>query len=278
MRKIIRKPDITPACLLQKTKKGNTIQEEKTEEWKAKVDKYNSLNPKEKKKKKTPNFSLSSYTTLYNCLKVKLIEMTDNHCSFCDAIFSNDVAKEIEHFKPSSIYPDEALEWTNLYIICRNCNKIKGGNYDKYFPLIKPDSENYFFDDFFKFDFTGKTDGIEIIANNKKAQNIIDIYKLNRTNLCIDRKNEFDEFKIIKSDKIIIWKQDKKIKKLEKLIEKQHPLEMLENMKQNINVFPKEQIIVLSKQDFDHANIKNFSFRDLLENHASNSNYKFEVE
>ncbi len=266
MKKTIRKPSESPDCLTKK------IQEQKTENWKKEIEKYNNLSPEDKRKTKTPHFSLNSYKTLYSCLKENLLKMTDEHCSFCDTNFRKNERTEIEHFKPSSKYFDDVLEWSNLYIICSTCNGKKGNRYEKYIPLIKPDEENYKFEDYFKFEFAEATDGIKIKAKgeNKKAQNIIKIYDLNRENLCYDRQETLDDYENRVKDKITISELNKEVKS-------QNPLELLENSKSIINEVTDKQIIELSEKDYSQININNFSFRDLLEKQNKYSDYEFKI-
>lgn len=37
---------------------------------------------------------------------------------------------EIDHFFPQKNYPEKAMEWSNLFLICQKCNKVKGNRYN----------------------------------------------------------------------------------------------------------------------------------------------------
>jgi|JI9StandDraft_1071089.scaffolds.fasta_scaffold80599_2 uncharacterized protein (TIGR02646 family) len=37
---------------------------------------------------------------------------------------------EIDHFFPQKNYPEKAMEWSNLFLICQKCNKIKGNRFN----------------------------------------------------------------------------------------------------------------------------------------------------
>ncbi len=84
-----------------------------------------------------------------------LSELSNFHCSYC-SIFplkQSVGGRSIDHFKPKSKFEDLAFEWTNLFIACPDCQKIKGGNFPNIEPL-KPDSCRYHFDYWFEIDWT----------------------------------------------------------------------------------------------------------------------------
>lgn len=57
----------------------------------------------------------------YDDLLVKLSQMTQSHCSFCDAYPMGRIPKTIEHFKPKTTFPLLAYQWENLFLCCGNC-------------------------------------------------------------------------------------------------------------------------------------------------------------
>lgn len=86
----------------------------------------------------------------------ELLKMTQKHCSFCDAFpMQSDVEDTIEHFRPKAIFPLLAYHWYNLFVACRNCQKIPKGfgkSPIKFRKLLKPDATNYSFQKFYYFD------------------------------------------------------------------------------------------------------------------------------
>lgn len=134
-------------------------------------------------------------------LKIDLISITKNHCSFCDAYrMPRPVESEIEHFRPKAIFPLLAYTWHNLFISCRNCQKTPAGfdmskkNLRK---LLKPDSKDYSFQKFYFFD--SKTGKIEIRKVNlntieiERAEITRDYYNLNDEELVKSRLEIFED-------------------------------------------------------------------------------------
>ncbi len=109
-----------------------------------------------------------------------LKEQTQEHCSFCDGFPVNSVSVEtIEHFRPKIAFPRLAYNWENLFYCCSHC-QMKGGTFDD--KLLKPDSNDFTFDKYFRWDFT--TGKIEINesaseADKNRARVTIEVYRLN---------------------------------------------------------------------------------------------------
>ncbi|WP_338763561.1 HNH endonuclease [Bernardetia sp. ABR2-2B] len=64
--------------------------------------------------------------------KKDLKEIYKNKCGFCERVLKEDQSYEgftVEHFRPKSHYYWLALEWTNLFPLCRKCNKIKDDSF-----------------------------------------------------------------------------------------------------------------------------------------------------
>lgn len=195
MRKINRLPNSTPNCLTAPPKKkkatASTRQEEVTQMWVEKVSNYMSQKPE---KKKEPNFG---WYELRSAIIEALLNLTDNHCSFCDCWFNSDQAAhstEIEHFKPKIKYPESAFDWFNLFVICRACNKIKGQEYKDL--LLKPDNDKFSHDYFAYNVVTG-----EIYPNpgkDKEVQDAVEYtiktYKLDRPELRKARKDALEHY------------------------------------------------------------------------------------
>lgn len=82
-----------------------------------------------------------------------LREMSDGHCSFCEAFPLEGQSNEpIEHFRPKSAFPEHAYEWKNLYYCCETCQSSKGDRWDD--GLLAPDAPDYRWADWFEFDYT----------------------------------------------------------------------------------------------------------------------------
>jgi uncharacterized protein (TIGR02646 family) len=109
-----------------------------------------------------------------------LKEQTQDHCSFCDSFpVSPPSIDTIEHFRPKSRFPKEACRWDNLYFCCMHCQQ-KFEEFDV--DLLRPDADDYYFDKYFRWDFTRGT--LEVnehapIENQRRAQITIKLYRLN---------------------------------------------------------------------------------------------------
>lgn len=60
----------------------------------------------------------------YGHVKVreKLEEMFGKKCSYCESKIDHISYKQVEHFRPQSIYPLLAFSWDNLLLACERCN------------------------------------------------------------------------------------------------------------------------------------------------------------
>jgi len=131
----------------------------------------------------------------YDDLIEKLGEMTQNHCSFCDAypMFSR-CKPAIEHFEPKTVNPLIAYKWDNLYISCYNCNSSKGDNFTD--ELLKPDTNDYQFSKYFVFNnFTGELEPNPYSSDldKQRAEFTINLYGLNKNGKPNDRLEELEK-------------------------------------------------------------------------------------
>jgi len=108
--------------------------------------------------------------------------MNQEHCSFCDCYPLYDRSREpIEHFRPKSwieFYRD-AFSWENLYYSCDRCQASKGEQWNPL--LLRPDAEDYSFDDYFEFDFTTGSMRPNLTADTgrkERARITIELYGL----------------------------------------------------------------------------------------------------
>jgi len=129
-------------------------------------------------------------------IKPILLEMTKNHCAFCDYLISSDFFHpSIEHFEPKSKCPEKAYLWENLFPSCNGCTEKKDDKFD--IKLLKPDEDSYSFGVYFTVTGDGKiepaltADGI----TRERAEVTIEIYKLNkRGTLLKERKKHFEDY------------------------------------------------------------------------------------
>lgn len=140
-------------------------------------------------RRKNPSAQFTWYShagkTARDWLVHVLREMTEGHCSFCDAWPIEDKSLEsIEHFRPKhdERFQHLAFTWTNLYYCCDRCQNQKLGQWEDEFELIAPDEANYEFEDCFEFDVSNGVIAPNRFANpeiQKRAEATIRIFGLN---------------------------------------------------------------------------------------------------
>ncbi len=82
-----------------------------------------------------------------------LLVMTAEHCAYCDGFpLDTTGSPTIDHFKPSSRFPEDAFSWPNLFPACERCQKGPVGKGDDWSPLLlKPDAPDYNFQKYFRY-------------------------------------------------------------------------------------------------------------------------------
>lgn len=124
-----------------------------------------------------------------------LSEMTQKHCSFCDAFpMGCRIPYTIEHFRPKTKFPLLAYQWKNLFLCCGLCQQ-KGDAFDE--RLLKPDDAGYHFDHYFVINWdTGElmpnAGGSD--ENQMRALITIKLFRLNENGKPQDRLEELDNW------------------------------------------------------------------------------------
>lgn len=130
---------------------------------------------------------------LNHILKIPLIEMTKQHCSYCDGYPLGKMGRQtIEHFKPKSKFPDLAFQWDNLFICCDVCQTEKDEEFDDL--LLKPDMDDYDFFRYFQINFsTGEITPNPRAAEDdqQRAKKTIKLLGLNNSGLPGYRRRDF---------------------------------------------------------------------------------------
>ena len=146
---------------------------------------------KNAKNKKELDKAVNRYQ--HNKIKEALTRMFCGKCAFCESYIENVDYGDIEHFKPKSKFPLEAVVWNNLLLSCKKCNgagqkgdawptDAEGG------PLVNPCDEEP--NDFFSFEFDQETNISLVIPKNIRGQTAEKIYGLNKLTLVKDRNNK----------------------------------------------------------------------------------------
>lgn len=110
-------------------------------------------------------------------------------CAFCETYVPHTYYGDIEHFRPKSKYCKYAHTWSNLLFSCRICNGNKGNDFPMQDQIIKPTTENP--EIFFEYEKLFNGSWVILKAVNNRAQNSIDLMKLNRDDLSSYRGKQY---------------------------------------------------------------------------------------
>ncbi len=130
------------------------------------------------KKGKSVNFD---WYGLYEPLLTDLSILTQNHCSYCDfsGVRRGQSSPTIDHFRPKSKFPLFAYTWDNLFLCCTECQK-RISKFNEL--LLKPDTMDYSFDEYFIINtITGEIEPniLKNKGNQERAKETIKIFRLN---------------------------------------------------------------------------------------------------
>lgn len=93
-----------------------------------------------------------------------LMEMTANHCSYCDILYKGESDFVNDLFNSSNTFSELKYNWNNIYCACATCSLQRNSYYsDK---LLRPDAADYDFDRYFSINF--KTGALEPNPNASK--------------------------------------------------------------------------------------------------------------
>lgn len=121
--------------------------------------------------------------------------MTQMHCAFCDGRIGTVSKKTVEHFRPKSRFPELAYDWENLFPCCDQCQSQKLEKFDE--ALLKPDAEEYRFEDYFIRNYKSGT--LEPLPNasqaaRQRAEITLVLYGLNLPERNRERIREWEHF------------------------------------------------------------------------------------
>jgi 5-methylcytosine-specific restriction endonuclease McrA len=76
--------------------------------------------------------------------KERIAAMSHRKCVYCEGPINAPRAAHVEHFRPKSLFPSSAYEWTNYFLGCPGCNGAKSdrwperGGYPRPAEAIRP--------------------------------------------------------------------------------------------------------------------------------------------
>ena len=71
--------------------------------------------------------------------KEVIAAMSAHKCAYCEGPINALRASHVEHFKPKSLFPLLAYEWTNYFLGCPGCNGAKGAKWPERGGYLRPD-------------------------------------------------------------------------------------------------------------------------------------------
>ena len=71
--------------------------------------------------------------------KETIAAMSHRKCVYCEAPINAPRAAHVEHFKPKSLFPSLAYEWTNYFLGCSGCNGAKSNKWPRRGGYLRPD-------------------------------------------------------------------------------------------------------------------------------------------
>ena len=114
---------------LEKTEPPDTLLEHQFE-WTEEYRRYKAGDPN------VPKAAARRYA--HPEIKQRLREETRGKCAYCESRFAHVHAGDIEHIRPKNEFPELVVEWTNLTLACRECNRRKCDYYSENRPLLNP--------------------------------------------------------------------------------------------------------------------------------------------
>ena len=93
-------------------------------------DAVNSVIAEQTKKRKKRKMVASASGDFYRTrewveLRYRVLKAANGKCECCGASASNGVSLHVDHIKPRSLYPELALEFSNMQVLCEPCNMGK---------------------------------------------------------------------------------------------------------------------------------------------------------
>ncbi|MCP3996793.1 MAG: hypothetical protein GY722_17290 [bacterium] len=72
-------------------------------------------------------------------VKKALSEMSRGHCAYCQTYNAGGAWGDVEHFRPKSLFPSLAYDWSNYFYSCTICNNTKSDRWPPAGSYVRPD-------------------------------------------------------------------------------------------------------------------------------------------
>jgi uncharacterized protein (TIGR02646 family) len=127
------------------------------------------------------------FPAIWGKQKEIIAAMSHRKCVYCEGPINAPRAAHVEHFKPKTLFPSLAYEWTNYFLGCPGCNGEKGQKWPKRGGYVRPDKGDP------SRHFVFSEDGDVNAAKPKTAAaRMVEDFDLKRTWLAYQRKQNVE--------------------------------------------------------------------------------------
>ena len=108
---------------------------------------------------------------------------SNSKCAYCESGINAHRSQQVEHFKPKSLFPSLAYDWSNYFLACNGCNGAKLDKWPHMGDYVRPDQGQP--ETLFVFDDRG---GMRAQEADSDAQRTVDDFELDRSGLQTARR------------------------------------------------------------------------------------------
>jgi uncharacterized protein (TIGR02646 family) len=130
----------------------------------------------------------AEFPAIWGKQKEAIAAMSCRKCVYCEWTINAPAAAHVEHFKPKTLFPSLAYDWTNYFLGCPGCNCAKYDKWPKRGGYIRPDKGDPA--RHFVFSEDGK---VKPASPHSSAERMIKDLDLNRTWLSDERKQNIEK-------------------------------------------------------------------------------------
>jgi uncharacterized protein (TIGR02646 family) len=128
------------------------------------------------------------FRSIWGRHKEVIAKMSHRKCVYCEAPINAPRAAHVEHFKPKSLFPSLAYEWTNYFLGCSGCNGAKNDKWPKRGGYLRPDHGDP------SRHFVFAEDGtVKAASPGSAADRMLDDFDLKRIWLSDERKQNIEK-------------------------------------------------------------------------------------
>lgn len=123
----------------------------------------------------------SAFPSVWNSdrrVKNALDAWSHGKCAYCETLINANRSQQVEHFKPKSLFPSLAYDWSNYFLACNGCNGAKLDKWPETGAYVRPDQGQPA--TLFVFDDHG---GMTALQAESEAQRTVNDFELDRSGL-----------------------------------------------------------------------------------------------